>query len=191
MIHGAAELVTQPIYDTIYLPEAIVPGRSLAHGFVLPLGLEVSVKNGKKIKTDVDTNLFCPGMLDAPKKHTVNAIECYFVGEEAILPADSRWYAESKIEFILSCKVMYEAPLAKCVAPAAIFDLKRDVLLTKEDFEALKKQFQTKLPQNILIESQENFQVRVYFSEWCRWSSRSAPEKLVISLEGTLQRAVC
>jgi hypothetical protein len=184
------EPLATPIYDTIYLPDSLFEARR-GMAFVLPVGQAVKVKNGSHIKTFEDTNMLLAAMLDYPKSMLVRAIEAYFVDEQGIVPCSSRWYAEASLALNVSRKQHFEAPLAKCLNPAALIDLSLGgmELLTAQDLLLLKKEFQQPLSIPVEIRSQESFEVTVAFSDWCNWTRRSAPEKLVIMLCGELQVA--
>jgi hypothetical protein len=178
--------IWQPIYDTIYLPESI--SHRTARGFVYPMGQQVHVRNGFHVKTDQDTNLVHPAMLDAPKSFRIDWIDAYFVDDQDIMHAKSRWYAETVLRFSLLPKQMWESPLAKCVAPVAILRQINDDLLSREDIESLAGTFTSKFQKPIEILQQQAFSVEAEFSEWAmkRWTDRTSPVKLVVTLNGEM-----
>jgi hypothetical protein len=181
------ETVYQPIYDTVYLPEALAGNR--AHAFIYALGMSIPVKHGSKVKTYEDTNLLQQAMLDAPKSFLIESIDAYFVDDQGIIPANSRWYAETTIDFTLSMKVYWSSPLAKCVSTVGLFETGA---LTREELEERKREFQSKLELPVAIGRQQNFGVLLHFSEWCmaRWADRSSPSKLCVFLNGMMTRPV-
>lgn len=184
------EEVTLPVFDTLFLPSEVRNNR--AHLFAVALGMMVNTKNGFQPKTENDTNLYCPGMLDAPRTMIVKSIDCHFVDEHGIIPATSRWYAETAIEFIVLQKPYWQSTLAKCVSTAALIDaqVSLDKQLSVDDLLRLKEEHQTDFQTPVLIEQQAYFTVKVTFSEWCKWVNGWHPEKLVCYLNGQQKRAV-
>src|SRR4029077_1471810 len=177
--------IYQPQFDTIYLPSQLAGNRCM--GFVYPQGHEVSIKYGTHVKTEKDTNILQASVLCAPQSFVVEGIECYFVDDEGIISAKSRWYAESSIAFIINAKMFYQSPIAKCAAMAAIWNLEKEVLLSKEQIDSLR--VESKLQKPIEIRQQEYFKVEATFSDWCmsRWENRTAPSKLCVYLNGLLR----
>jgi len=179
------ENIYQPLYDTIYLPSALSEDR--ASGFILPLGQSTPVKYGFHVKTENDTNCYLSAMLDSPKTFLVDGIECYFVDDEGVISAKSKWYAESTIALFVGHKLKWQSSIAKCAALASIVNMDKEVLLSKGDFDELRAESKFKRPIEIRI--MEMFKVEVTFSDWCmnRWENRTSPSKLCVYLNGFLQ----
>jgi hypothetical protein len=177
--------IYQPQFDTIYLPAGLAGNR--CYGFVYTQGQSVPVKYGTHLKTENDTNLMRACMMPAPQSFLVEGIECYFVDDEGIIPAKSRWYAESTIKFFRGTRQEWQSPIAKCAAMASIGQLEKDHLLSKNDFDDLRAE--SKFVKPIEIRQQEMFKVEATFTDWCmdRWENRSAPSKLCVYLNGLLR----
>jgi hypothetical protein len=183
-IAGHMTEMCQPQFDTIYLPAALAGNR--CSGFVYPMGQSVPIRFGTHVKTENDTNVLQRAMLDASQTFLVEGIECYFVDDEGIIPAKSRWYVESTIGLVVGSKLHWQSPIAKCAAMAAIINMEKEVLLTKDDFEAFRTE--SKLQKPVEIRQQECFKVEATFTDWCmrRWENRTAPSKLCVYLNGML-----
>jgi hypothetical protein len=179
------EEIYQPQFDTIYLPSALSGDH--CSGFVYAYGQSVPVKYGSIVKTQHDTSVVQAGMLLAPQSFLCEGIECYFVDDEGIIPAKSRWYAESTIALFVGSKQKYQSPIAKCAAMCSIGQLEKDHLLSKTDFDELRAEM--KLQKPVEIRQQEYFKVEATFSDWCmvRWENRTAPSKLCVYLNGLLR----
>lgn len=178
--------IAQPQFDTIYLPSQL-DGHS-ARGFLYPLGMSVPVKYGSHVKTENDTNMIQQSTMPAPCSFLVEGIECYLVDDEGIIPAKSRWYAESNIAFFRSGKLEFQSPIAKCAGMAAITNMDKQSLITMEDFTQLRAESKLKTP--VEVRQQECFSVKASFSDWCmnRWENRTAPSKLCVYLNGLLRQ---
>jgi hypothetical protein len=183
---GYVEEITAPVFDTLFLPFEVRNNR--AHLFCVVLGLNHPTKDGPQPKNEHDTNLYRPGMLDARRCMVVKSIDCHFVDAHGILPASSRWYAETSLELLVNGKVYWTSTLAKCVSTAALF---AGEPFDVEQLLKLEEKYQTYFETPILIGSEECFTVRVSFSEWCSWKDdRFAPDKLVCYLNGQQRRPI-
>jgi hypothetical protein len=177
--------ICQPQFDTIYLPSSLAGNHCT--GFVYPQGQQVLLKYGIHVKTENDTNIVQPAMLPALQSFVIEGIECYFVDDEGIIPAKSRWYAESTLAVFVGSKLKWQGPIAKCAAMASIINMEKEALLSKEDFDELRAE--SKLQTPVEIRQQEYFKVEASFTDWCmaRWENRTAPSKLCVFLNGLLR----
>lgn len=197
LVAGALEIVDYVLYDTVFLPpEGRAADRCTA--FVTPYGQSVwDPREGYRPKLKTDTNILMSGMLPAPQQMIVRNIDCYFVSRRGIVPATSRWYAETYLELVILQKSYWRSRLSKCVDTIALLD--RDsmwnTLLKKEDIKELQKEFRPPFRDEILIPEQAIFMAEISFSSWAvtEWAKNLSlfnPIQLHIALNGGLIRPI-
>lgn len=189
-IQGWIETIDQPIYDTLYtLAPRSRSRRDRESLFVIPVGQCHETKTGLRVKTFEDTNMYIAAQLDMPKSFLVKHVRCALLGRR-LFPIDSRYYRDLWLRFEVCGKTMWEGPGWRCADPATMtVNPASWITLEPSDRSELIGVLRRPLDPPVMIEPQMPFSVRVTFGEAWFEAWYNAPDRLVVFLEGNLNRA--
>ena len=184
-IQGILEVLDDQLYDTVH---TMAPRVNRGHRelmFVVPLGQVMQTNEGPRVKQELETNMWESGMLSTSGEFVVRALRCAFIGRK-ILPASSRFYADTTIRLVINRK-FYLGGLAWKFADPVTLVLNADTLLAmgRHARVDLVRSLRRTIEPKICIRQQESFAVEVHFAgqSWQEYSE-DAPDRFVVLLEG-------
>jgi hypothetical protein len=163
---GIAEIVEMPIYDT----EDFGRIGQRVHLFVRPLGATMSSPWREGWQKDYwETNLYEPGVLDAPCEFMVRDLSVLLYDKDGPLPVFDRTgmgnlWAKSYLQFSINMKLYWQGPLSLLADPVCVIGGLQAVINMKDEKigETLGMlHYQRANPLDCYIRNQEPFQVQV------------------------------
>lgn len=196
LVAGILELIDSPLYDTVAIPrpspDADLPPVEL---FRDPIGIVARALDGtRRVKTELETNLYSPSQLELPHKFLVRSIRAALLDQQGGLKGiSSTYYRGAMLRFWINGKPYWQGPLYLVADPAVFWceGAAPFAGLSTEEREAMIRAMRHTFEENErpMIDTQMPFGCRLTLDPTAKWDGAFAPAGIVVVLEGIEARA--